>query len=99
MNHPGFYISYSIAVFIIVLLSANVVNLLKQHYVFQLTGIAFFFTVFTVRCGMAFEGDPDHAIPSLLLTSLPLFSGICACLISMVLGFCVFPVIRKRMKD
>jgi len=38
-------ISYSVAVFIVVLLSASVLNLLKEHYIFQITGIAFLFII------------------------------------------------------
>lgn len=90
---------YSVAVFIIVLLSACILNLLENHHVFQLTGIAFFFVFFILRSQQLFRANPSLAPAVWFYASLPLFSGICACLCSMVLGFLLFPWIRAHFRD
>jgi len=94
---PAF--SYSIAVFFIILVSGCAVNLLKQHYIFQLLGIAFFFTYIVINSAIFLESTPDGTFQNLFYRSLPSLFGISACLISMTLGFWIFPVIRDKFKD
>jgi hypothetical protein len=90
---------YSVAVFMIVFLSACVLNLLENHHVFQLTGIAFFFTFFIFRSLYLFKANPTILLISWFQASLPLFAGISACMCSMVLGFLIFPWVRSRFRD
>jgi len=94
---PAF--SYSIAVFFIILVSGCAVNLLKQHYIFQLLGIAFFFTYIVINSAIFLENTPNVTFQNLFYRSLPSLFGISACLISMTLGFWIFPVIRNKFKD
>lgn len=94
---PAF--SYSIAVFAIILISGCAVNLLPQHYVFQLIGIAFFFTYILINSAILFESTAEVTLKMLFYRSLPLLFGISACLISMTLGFWIFPAIRERIRD
>lgn len=91
--------SYSIAVFFIIFVSGSAVNLLKQHYIFQLLGIAFFFTYIVIISAVYLEGTPSATFQGLFYRSLPSLFGISACLISMTLGFWIFPVIRRKFKD
>ncbi|AUS95983.1 hypothetical protein CDQ84_02710 [Clostridium thermosuccinogenes] len=92
-------ITYSIGVFIVILAAGCVVNLLERHYVVQLSGIAFF-VLFAAFKAYQIVAIHDSISPSQLYQLLlPMFSGICACLISMVLGFFLFPSLRKRFKD
>jgi hypothetical protein len=91
--------SYSIAVFFIILIAGCAVNLLKQHYIFQLLGIAFFFTYIIINSAIAIESNADIVFRDLFYRSLPLLFGISACLISMTLGFWIFPGIRERIKE
>lgn len=99
MGEPGFGISYSTWVFIIVLISGCAINLLKQHYIFQLAGISFFFTYIILRTAHMLTITPDISFAELYFASYPMLMGISACLISMVIGFWIFPHIRKRFKD
>ncbi len=92
-------VSYSIAVFFIILVSGCAVNLLKEHFVFQLLGIAFFFTYIVINSAFLFENLPDATIKDVFYRSLPSLFGISACLISMTLGFWIFPAIRKKFRD
>ncbi len=94
---PAF--SYSIAVFFIILIAGCAVNLLKQHYIFQLLGIAFFFTYILVNSAIFIESTADVYFKDLFYRSLPSLFGISACLISMTLGFWIFPAIRDRFRD
>lgn len=94
---PAF--SYSIAVFFIVLIAGCAVNLLNQHYIFQLLGIAFFFTYIVINSAIFIEGTPDVYFKDLFYRSLPSLFGISACLISMTLGFWIFPGIRDKFRD
>ncbi len=90
---------YTIAVFIVVLIAGCAVNLIKKHYVIQLAGIAALFILSTFRLLFSLESltvvEPDK----LLEVLFPLLSGTAACLLSMVLGFWLFPSIRKRFRD
>ena len=90
---------YSIALFAIVLTSGCIVNLLKQHFVFQLIGIAFFFTYSLLECFFLIQKNPYVGIRELYYVLLPHLAGISACLISMAAGFWVFPPIRRRVKS
>ncbi|HEY5583658.1 MAG TPA: hypothetical protein VIK78_04100 [Ruminiclostridium sp.] len=94
---PAF--SYSIAVFFIILISGCAVNLLKQHFIFQLLGIAFFFTFIVINSAIFLENAPEVTFQDLFYRSLPSLFGISACLISMTLGFWIFPAIRDKVKD
>ncbi len=91
--------SYSIAVFIIILIAGCAVNLLVQHYILQLLGIAFFFTYIIINSAIFVENTYDVAFIDLFYRSLPSLFGISACLISMTLGFWIFPSIRTKFKD
>jgi len=92
-------ISYSIAVFIVVLLSASVLNLLKEHYIFQITGIAFLFMIGIIRMTSAILDSSVVSVSQLYFVLLPILSGIGACLVSMSLGFWIFPIIRSKFKN
>ncbi len=91
--------SYSIAVFFIILIAGCAVNLLAQHYIFQLLGIAFFFTYIVINSALYVENTFDVTFIDLFYRSLPSLFGISACLISMTLGFWLFPSIRKKFRD
>ncbi|GAE87472.1 hypothetical protein [Acetivibrio straminisolvens] len=92
-------ISYSIAVFIVVLLAASILNLLKEHYIFQITGIAFLFMIGIIRMTSTILSNSVVSLSQLYFSLLPILSGIGACLFSMSLGFWVFPIIRRKFKD
>ncbi len=92
-------LSYSIAVFFIILVAGCAVNLLRQHYIFQLLGIAFFFTYILINSAIFIESAYDATFTELFYRSLPSLFGISACLISMTLGFWIFPSIRNKVKD
>jgi len=94
---PAF--SYSIAVFFIILVAGCSVNLLKQHYIFQLLGIAFFFTYIVINSTIFLESTLNVTFRDLFYRSLPSLFGISACLISLTLGFWIFPIIRNKFKD
>ena len=94
---PAF--SYSIAVFFIVFVAACSVNLLEQHYIFQLLGIAFLFTYIVINSAIFLESNPHITLQSLFYRSLPSLFGISACLICLTLGVWIFPGIRKKFKD
>lgn len=91
--------SYSIGVFIVVFIAGCIVNLLKNHFVIQLAGIAFFFTYSVLRGYYAVNVYADLSLNTLYLMILPMLAGISACLISMLLGFWIFPPIRRKFKD
>lgn len=94
---PAF--SYSIAVFIIIFVAGCAVNLLKQHYVFQLLGIAFFFTYIIINSAIYMESAPESTFQELYYRYLPSLFGMSACLISMTIGFWIYPVLRKKFRD
>lgn len=89
-------ISYSIWVFVIVLISGCILNLLKQHYIFQLAGIAFFFTYAVFKSMGIMRHTPDASFRELYFASLPMLTGTSACLASMLAGFWIFPSIRRK---
>ena len=93
------YISYSIVVFIIVLLAGCILNLLKRHYIFQLSGIAFQFTYMAFKSVRILVENPNEMPVKLYIFFLPTLMGISACLVSMVLGFWMFPYVRMRLRD
>ncbi len=92
-------ITYSIAFFIVVLFSACVLNLFEQHYVFQITGIAFLFMIAVVRITIIVGSDVEVSFSNIYSEILPALFSISACLISMSLGFWIFPYVRKKIKD
>lgn len=94
---PAF--SYSIAVFLIIFIAGCSVNLLKQHYIFQLIGIAFFFTYIVINSAMIVESTAGVTFYQIFYRSLPSLFGMSACLISLALGVWIFPAIRSRFKD
>ncbi|ACL75821.1 hypothetical protein [Ruminiclostridium cellulolyticum] len=93
---PAF--SYSIAVFIIIFIAGFAVNLLKKHYIFQLLGIAFFFTYITISTAIYIERTAETSFRAIFYRSMPSLFGISACLVSMTLGFWLYPVLRKKIR-
>ena len=91
--------SYSIAVFIIVFIAGFAVNLLRQHYIFQLLGIAFFFTYIIINTAVYMESSSEITFQNLFYRSMPSLFGISACLITMTLGFWLYPVLRKKIRQ
>ncbi len=91
--------SYSIAVFIIIFIAGFAVNLLKQHYIFQLLGIAFFFTYIIINSAFYMERTSETTFKTLFFRSMPSLFGISACLITMTLGFWLYPVLRKKIRQ
>lgn len=96
MNNIGIY---SLGVFLIVLTAGCIINLLKNHFVIQLAGIAFFFTFSVYKSYTAVHIYSDLSLSQLYYIILPMLAGTSACLISMVLGFWIFPPIRRKFKD
>ena len=94
---PAF--SYSIAVFMIIFVAGCSVNLLKQHYIFQLIGIAFFFTYIVVNSAILVDNTVNITFYQLFYKSLPSLFGMSACLICLALGVWIFPEIRSKFKD
>lgn len=94
---PAF--SYSIAVFLIIFIAGCSVNLLRQHYIFQLIGIAFFFTYIVVNSAIMVENTISVTFQQLFYSSLPSLFGMSACLICLALGVWIFPSIRNKFKD
>ncbi len=94
---PAF--SYSIAVFIIIFIAGFAVNLLRQHYIFQLLGIAFFFTYIIINTAVYMERTSEITFQTLFSRSMPSLFGISACLITMTLGFWLYPVLRKKIRQ
>lgn len=90
---------YSMGLFVIVLTAGCIVNLLKQHYIFQIIGIAFFFTLSIINCFLLLQDKPGATIWDLYFVILPHMTGISACLISMAAGFWIFPQIRRKIKS
>lgn len=91
--------SYSIAVFLIIFIAGCSVNLLRQHYIFQLIGIAFFFTYIVVNSAIYVERTVNASFQQLFYKSLPSLFGMSACLICLALGVWIFPQIRSKFKD
>lgn len=92
-------LSYSVSVFIVVLVTSCIVNLLDKHYILQLTGIAFFSVYFffeSVSLMKEFNGLDNLQFYQALLSTA---AGISACLVSMLMGFLVFPRIRNRFNS
>jgi hypothetical protein len=92
-------VGYSISVFVVVLISGCILNLLEQHYVFQLGGIAFCVTFIFFKLLSVITNSYEIQLNNLLENALPLLGGLSACLISMFLGFWVFPSIREKFKS
>lgn len=92
-------INYSISVFFVVLISASVLNLLKQHFIFQITGIAFLFMFMIIKISKELQSNSDILFVDLYYSILPILSGIGACLVSMALGFWIFPPVRRVFTD
>jgi len=99
MNGQELIIHYSMGVFIVVFISGCIVNLLRQHYIFQYAGITFFFICTIVKLVKLIKEFPDVMAARMFMESLPLLSGASACLASMVLGFWLFPPIRRKFKN
>lgn len=98
MHGVNLNISYSVGVFAIVLISSCILNLLKHHFIYQLAGIAFFFTLTVFRTACIYKADINASPGELYFAVLPMLAGISACLIGMVFGFWFFPPIRKKFK-
>ncbi len=94
---PAFF-NYIIAMFFIVFIAACALNLLKQHYIYQLVGIAFFFVFFTFRLLSSLKKG-IISLEYIISLSLVALSGISACLAAMALGFWIFPLVRNRFRD
>lgn len=92
-------ISYSIAVFIVVLVSGLIINLLEKHYIFQILGSTFFFMYTILKPIPIIKNNINIDFKDIYLASLPMLMGILACLISMLAGFLIFPSIRNKFKD
>lgn len=90
-------LSYSITVFILVLITGCILNLLKRHFILQLSGIAFLLAFLFFRLLMILDSSGNLPSETVVPVLLPVLGSISACLISMVLGFWVFPAIRKRL--
>ncbi len=86
---------YILAIFLIALTSCCIVNLLRQHYIIQLAGISFLITYLVLR--LYYLSRSDVTLNEFLNCSIPAMTGIAACLTGMVLGFWVFPPIRKKI--
>lgn len=89
---------YSIAFFIVVFFAATALNLYRQHYVFQVTGIAFLFVFTIIKVTSIIRKDYEVTLAEVYGGILPLISSIGACLVAMSLGFWIFPVIRGKIK-
>jgi hypothetical protein len=79
----------------VVLISASILNLLKQHFIFQVTGIAFLFMFMIIKASMLLKSNSNILFADLYYSILPILSGIGACLVAMALGFWIFPPIRR----
>ncbi|MDP4181911.1 MAG: hypothetical protein Q8942_12555 [Bacillota bacterium] len=86
---------YIVLIFMIALISCCVVNLLKQHYIIQLAGISFLFTYLVFKTYYAVNNSDN--LNDIIASYIPALTGISACLIGMVLGFWIFPQIRKKL--
>jgi len=91
-------INYSVSVFFVVLISASILNLLKKHFIFQITGIAFLFIFIIIKLSMLFKSNPNISLAELYYSILPILSAMGACLVAMALGFWIFPPIRRTLK-
>lgn len=91
-------ISYSITVFLIILFSALVLNLIKQHYIFQIIGITFLFLYSIIRITLMISNNANIIFNDIYFAILPALSAMAACFVGMSLGFWVFPLIRKKFK-
>jgi hypothetical protein len=83
----------------VVLISASVLNLFKQHFIFQVTGIAFLFMFMIIKISMELQSNSDILFADLYYSILPILSGIGACLVAMALGFWIFPPVRRVFMD
>jgi len=99
MDYSGLSLSYLLSVFIIAFISGCIVNLLREHFMFQLAGIAFFLGYIIFKLYQVFKVGAEVSNRELLLILLPSITGIFACLLSMLLGFWLFPAIRSRFRD
>jgi hypothetical protein len=99
MGISGAFYWYSIGVFSIVFISGCIVNLLERHYIFQLAGIAFFFMFIISKAFFVLLDNPELSFKEFFIMSFPMLLGISACMISMVLGFWMFPDLRRKFKD
>ncbi len=98
MNDINTCIVYSLSAFIVAFIAASSVNLLKQHFVIQLSGLTFLFISAIVKSLFIFINYPDISVRSLIFSLMPILSCMSACLTSMVLGFLIFPGIRRKIK-
>ncbi len=92
-------ITYSIIVFIFIFISGCILNLLRQHYIFQLAGIAFLFLYEFIRMVNEISSGSNLSALEIYSSLLPFMAGISACFMSMLLGFWIFPAIRRKFKD
>jgi len=90
---------YSISVFIVVLISGCILNLLEQHYIYQLAGIAFFVAFIFFKLLSIINSSYEIQLIDLLTNVVPMLGGLSACLISMFLGFWVFQPIRDKFRS
>jgi len=92
-------INYSIGAFLIILFSGCVLNLLKHHYIYQLAGRAFLHIYLVIKTANLLYNNANMSLYELYFSIMPVLAGISACLISMFLGFWIFPLLRKKIKD
>lgn len=92
-------ISYSIGAFFIILFSGCALNLLKHHYIYQLAGIAFLHIFILIKAANLLYNEPNMSLDKLYFSLMPMLAGISACLISMLLGFWIFPAVRRKFKE
>lgn len=87
--------TYILLIFLIALISCCIVNLLRQHYIIQLAGISFLITYLVLRL---YSLSRNYVtLNDFLNCTIPAMTGIAACLTGMVLGFWIFPPIRKKL--
>lgn len=89
---------YSIGVFTVVLIAGCALNLYRRHFIFQLAGIAFLFTFVIFRFADSVQNNYEITARFFYMETFPALMGISACLISMVLGFWLFPLIRSKIQ-
>lgn len=89
--------TYSLLAFIIVLIAGCAINLLKRHYILQILGIAYAIVLSVIKTALFVKDRPFAAFREIYLLILPDISLGLACLISMAIGFWLFPHIRRKM--
>lgn len=89
--------TYSLVAFIIVLIAGCAINLLKRHYILQIIGIAYAVVLSVIKTALFVKRAPFASFREVYLLILPDISMGLACLVSMALGFWIFPHIRRRM--